>query len=289
MADELDAGTAENPSRHRPLNGGFLVKTLVLSIDPYMRGRMRGPHIKSYLLSPTSFVGQSLTSFSVGRVLHSEHFTVKAGDHVYGHSCFQAPSEGRAVSPAWPSSAMSSRARDKEGLPWSVYVGVYCMPGATAHHAWHEIANAKPGETALVTAAAGPVARETVVQLSLGADVVFNYHIEGTNAILERESVIDIVDTWITSAGRLSSAALDAASAASTTSSVPPPSRLVSSADRARLRGIASNSTRSRAWSPRAKSRQRDRSVGLEVTGEAILAVYKRTNTGKKVIVVAEE
>ena len=34
-----------------PLNGGFLVKTLTLSIDPYMRGRMREPHIKSYAVS----------------------------------------------------------------------------------------------------------------------------------------------------------------------------------------------------------------------------------------------
>lgn len=31
-----------------PLNGGFLVKTLVLSIDPYMRGKMRDPSVKSY-------------------------------------------------------------------------------------------------------------------------------------------------------------------------------------------------------------------------------------------------
>ncbi|KAJ7844828.1 hypothetical protein B0H13DRAFT_1731261 [Mycena leptocephala] len=31
-----------------PLNGGFLIRTLVLSIDPYMRGRMRAADIKSY-------------------------------------------------------------------------------------------------------------------------------------------------------------------------------------------------------------------------------------------------
>jgi NADPH-dependent curcumin reductase CurA len=30
------------------LDGGFLVKTLVLSIDPYMRHRMREPHVPSY-------------------------------------------------------------------------------------------------------------------------------------------------------------------------------------------------------------------------------------------------
>lgn len=32
-----------------PLNGGFLVKTLELSIDPYMRGRMRAADIESYV------------------------------------------------------------------------------------------------------------------------------------------------------------------------------------------------------------------------------------------------
>ena len=31
-----------------PLNGGFLVKVLVLSIDPYMRSKMRDPSVKSY-------------------------------------------------------------------------------------------------------------------------------------------------------------------------------------------------------------------------------------------------
>ena len=31
-----------------PLNGGFLVKVLVLSIDPYLRGKMRNPSIESY-------------------------------------------------------------------------------------------------------------------------------------------------------------------------------------------------------------------------------------------------
>jgi hypothetical protein len=45
---------------HVPLNGGILVKTLVLSIDPYMRGQMRSPGEKSYsvcfYLHPTPLV-----------------------------------------------------------------------------------------------------------------------------------------------------------------------------------------------------------------------------------------
>jgi len=40
--------TAKIDLENAPLNGGFLLKTLVLSIDPYMRGRMRSPEIKSY-------------------------------------------------------------------------------------------------------------------------------------------------------------------------------------------------------------------------------------------------
>lgn len=34
-----------------PLNGEYIIKTLVLSIDPYMRGRMRDPDIESYAAS----------------------------------------------------------------------------------------------------------------------------------------------------------------------------------------------------------------------------------------------
>ena len=37
-----------------PLNGGFLVKTLVLSIDPYMRSKMRDPSIQSYTVCDLS-------------------------------------------------------------------------------------------------------------------------------------------------------------------------------------------------------------------------------------------
>ena len=39
-----------------PLDGGFLVKVLEISIDPYMRGRMRSPEKKSY--SPPYALGQ---------------------------------------------------------------------------------------------------------------------------------------------------------------------------------------------------------------------------------------
>jgi hypothetical protein len=101
-----------------PLNGGFLLKTLVLSIDPYLRGKMRDPKIKSYsvssspmyslvLLINTTFSLASLSAsrtcidnysrgylahrlmdriynFGVGVVLRSENNAVKVGQHLYG-------------------------------------------------------------------------------------------------------------------------------------------------------------------------------------------------------------
>jgi hypothetical protein len=101
-----------------PLNGGFLLKTLVLSIDPYLRGKMRDPKIKSYsvssspmysflLLIDETFSLASLSAsrmcigncfrgyfthrymdrihnFGVGVVLRSENNAVKVGQHLYG-------------------------------------------------------------------------------------------------------------------------------------------------------------------------------------------------------------
>lgn len=100
-----------------PLNGGFIVKTLCFSLDPYMRGRMRDPSIKSYVpafelhkpyvLSPSPGnvysnktsdrpVGlDRLSNFAVAKVLRSESSKFKEGDHIYGHlrerACFLIP------------------------------------------------------------------------------------------------------------------------------------------------------------------------------------------------------
>ena len=102
---------------------------------------------------------------------------------------------------------------NKEGLPWSVYVGVAGMPGQTAFLAWKEFARAKKGETAFVTAASGPVG-SFVIQLaksqglkviasagseekvkfirSIGADVAFNYKTTSTAEVLAKEGPINM-------------------------------------------------------------------------------------------------
>ncbi|EKM53341.1 uncharacterized protein PHACADRAFT_259646 [Phanerochaete carnosa HHB-10118-sp] len=187
-----------------PLNGGFLVKTLVLSIDPYLRDKMRDP--KDYGFVPHFDMNQPIANFGVGVVVRSENKGVKVGDHLYGTFPFQE----YFILPGLEGSRILE---NKEGLPWSAYVGIAGMPGQTAYTAWKEYAQAKKGETAFVTAASGPVG-SLVVQFakadgmkviasagsdekvafvkSLGADVVFNYKKTKTADVLAKEGPINV-------------------------------------------------------------------------------------------------
>ncbi|KAF5315367.1 hypothetical protein D9619_007112 [Psilocybe cf. subviscida] len=203
------------------LNGGFLVKTLELSADPYMRGRMRSPEVKSY--SAPFIIGQPTSGRGVGVVLRSEHPDVKKGDHVFGylsHVHYQVLKDLSTV----------RLIQNPYNLPWSNYVGVLGMPGQTAYFAWKEHAHPVKGETIFVSAGAGPVG-SFVIQLAkldglrviasagseekvafmkeIGADVVFNYKTENTLEILEREGGIDLY--WDNVGGDTLAAALDAA------------------------------------------------------------------------------
>ncbi|PCH38850.1 NAD(P)-binding protein [Wolfiporia cocos MD-104 SS10] len=207
-----------------PLNGGILVKTLVLSIDPYLRGRMRDPSIKSY--APPFLPSQPLDNYGVGLVLRSERSSFKQGDHIYGRLPFQQ----YIVMPAAAAEQYTVLNNDT-GLPWTAYVGICGMPGQTAHHGWREFSKVKAGETVFVTSAAGPVGA-TVIQIakadglkviasagsdekvafikSLGADVAFNYKTENTREVLAREGPIDVY--WDGVGGETFEAAIGAAS-----------------------------------------------------------------------------
>ncbi|KAG6810945.1 hypothetical protein H0H92_009686 [Tricholoma furcatifolium] len=207
-----------------PLNGGFLLKTLVLSIDPYMRGRMRSPEKKSY--SPPFALGEPLGSHGVGVVVRSEHAGVSVGDHIYGVIEHQEYSVVKNLT-----AAGLEIIKNEHGLPWSVYVGAAGMPGKTAYYAWKEYSHAKKGEVAFVTTGGGPVG-SLVIQLakldglkviasagsdekvafmkSIGADVAFNYKTTKTAEVLEREGPIDVY--WDNVGGETLEAALDAAS-----------------------------------------------------------------------------
>ncbi|EPS94416.1 hypothetical protein FOMPIDRAFT_1134389 [Fomitopsis schrenkii] len=309
-----------------PLDGGFLVKTVALSIDPYMRGRMRDPSVKDHF--PPFTLGAPLANFAVGLVIRSEHPAAKTGDYVYAFLPFQ---EYTIVHDLSEIRSDVFRVLEKQkGLPWSAYVGVCGMAGATAHHGWLEFADPKPGETVFVTAASGAVGG-AVVQIakakglkviasvgseekvayvrSLGADVVFNYKTEDTNAVLEREGGIDIF--WDNVGGKTLEAALESAhryarfiecGMMSEYNSEPYSPKNLSQIIYQQLRvcgfvvGSLYNKYRERFYQEMpakiASGEMKyleDRSYGLESVGDAILAVQKGTNFGKKVVIVAED
>ena len=122
----------------------MLLRTLYLSLDPYMRGRMSaGP---SY--AAATEIGDVMVGGTVCRVeaSHINHFAV--GDIVEAYTGWQeyALSDGRGV-----------RKLDPKLAPITTALGVLGMPGLTAWTGLMNIGQPKPGETLVVAAASGAV------------------------------------------------------------------------------------------------------------------------------------
>ena len=127
-----------------PGEGEVLVRGLYLSVDPYMRGRMRDA--ASYA-EPVA-LGEVMTGGGVGRVLESKSDRFQPGDIVTGVFGWQ----DYAVAPA-----AEVRRVDPSLAPISTALGVLGMPGLTAYFGLLDICAPKPGETLLVNGAAGAV------------------------------------------------------------------------------------------------------------------------------------
>jgi NADPH-dependent curcumin reductase len=121
-----------------------LVRNVYLSLDPYMRGRMRD--VASYA-APVA-IGEVMTGGTVGEVVKSNHPGFKEGDIV----------EARL---GWQEYAVASgsflRKVDASLAPISTANGVLGMPGMTAYFGLLEVGQPKPGETVVVSAASGAV------------------------------------------------------------------------------------------------------------------------------------
>lgn len=136
--------------------GNFILKTLEISVDPYMRGRMRDPKIQSY--APAFELNQPMTGDTMSVVVKSNHPDYKVGDLVYGRTGQGKFEEYVQVTAEYAKSAYVVRNDAKEnGLPIRHYVGVLAMPGMTAYYGLHKIGKPKKGETLYVSAAAGAV------------------------------------------------------------------------------------------------------------------------------------
>jgi NADPH:quinone reductase len=127
-----------------PGSGELLVRTIFLSVDPYMRGRMNDA--KSYA-RPVE-LGEMMTGGAVGRVVKSNNPRFQEGNIVEGMLGWQeyTVTGGDGV-----------RRVDTTGVPASTALGVLGMPGLTAYFGLLDICHPKPGETVLVSGAAGAV------------------------------------------------------------------------------------------------------------------------------------
>lgn len=127
-----------------PSDGQILLRTLYLSLDPYMRGRMNeGP---SY--APAVEVGELMEGGTVSRVVGSLHPDFQPGDLVLGNGGWQdySLSDGAGIR-KW---------NQTMGHP-SLALGVLGMPGFTAYMGLLDIGRPKLGETLVVAAASGAV------------------------------------------------------------------------------------------------------------------------------------
>ena len=124
--------------------GDVLLRTLYLSLDPYMRGRMNAA--RSYA-DPVE-LGAVMEGGTVSEVVESRDPSFAPGDVVLSRNGWQT----HAVT-----GAAGLRRLDPAVAPPSTFLGILGMPGFAAYIGVEEIGRPQPGETFVVAAASGPV------------------------------------------------------------------------------------------------------------------------------------
>ena len=140
---DSDFALVEGPTPE-PGSGEVLVRSQWLSLDPYMRGRMS--EARSYA-KPTE-LGDVMTGQVVGEVVKSDDRRYAPGDTVVGQLGWQeyAVARGSAL-----------RKLDPTLAPLSTWLHVLGMTGLTAYFGLLDVGRPKPGDTVVVSAAAGAV------------------------------------------------------------------------------------------------------------------------------------
>lgn len=131
----------ENPTIQ---DGRIILKTLYVSVDPYLRGRMSTA--KSYV--PSFELNKPIQSGLIAQVTESKHPDFQVGDFVSGileWKEFQV-SDGTGLNKI-----------EGNAAPLSAYLGILGMTGLTAYLGLTEIGKPKAGETVVVSGAAGAV------------------------------------------------------------------------------------------------------------------------------------
>jgi NADPH-dependent curcumin reductase CurA len=126
-------------------DGQMLVHNIYLSVEPAMRGWVG--NVANY--SEPVRIGEVMRSFAAGEVLQSTHPDFKPGDKVMGMFGWQ---EFAVVGPA----AVTRGVREDD-LPLSLSLGVTGLNGVTAYFGLLDIGCPRPGDTVVVSTAAGAV------------------------------------------------------------------------------------------------------------------------------------
>jgi NADPH-dependent curcumin reductase CurA len=140
-----------------PAEGGVLVKTLSLSLDPAMRGWMNEG--KSYI-APVE-IGAVMRAGGIGRVIASRSPAFAVGDTVYGTLGVQE----YILIPQEEIKRSGLTKIDLRAGSITQWLNVLGMPGMTGYFGLMDIGQPKPGETVVVSGAAGAVG-QTVGQLA---------------------------------------------------------------------------------------------------------------------------
>lgn len=125
-------------------DGEVLNRTIYLSLDPYMRGRMSDR--ESY--AAPAELGKVMMGSTVSQVVKSKHPQFAAGEFVVGYDGWQAYGIAKGE---------SLRKLDPDRVPISYALGITGMPGMTAYFALLDLGKPKAGETVVVSAASGAV------------------------------------------------------------------------------------------------------------------------------------
>jgi NADPH-dependent curcumin reductase CurA len=206
-ADTFAVARTEVPE---PAPGQLLVRNLLMSVDPYMRGRMDDR--KSYV--PPFQVGEALQGGAVGEVVESSVDGFKPGDTVL-HSL------------GWREYALVSARHatkvDPSVAPLAAYLGVLGMTGLTAYAGLVRTAEFKPGDVVFVSSAAGAVgqvvgqlarikgaarvigsagsaAKVAFLKDELGLDAAFDYH-DGPVRDQLKQAAPDGIDVYFDNVG----------------------------------------------------------------------------------------
>ena len=147
----LDNFRFEDAEVPQPKDGEVLVRTLYISVDPYLRGRMREG--RSYV--PPFAVDQVIESGAVGEVVESRSPKFQPGDIVTGMFGWRLYNAVKA----------DGLMKVAPGVPVTTALGVLGIPGLTAYFGLLDIGQPKEGETVVVSGAAGAVGM-TVCQIA---------------------------------------------------------------------------------------------------------------------------